>query len=99
MARIQIAVAKISQKSTEAGDSAHDEDPPGPRFTLSQRKLHQPKIEPAHGDQRAAERDPVVEHKMDDAALVDAAELLLIHAEKANVMRQEMPRRRQEQRE
>src|SRR5262245_9588756 len=95
---IEIAVAQIRQKTAEGGNSAKHETPPSTRFGLSQRKLHQPQIQPANGNQRATERHAVVKHKMNNATLVDAAKLLLVHPEEPNVMREKMSCCRQEQR-
>ena len=42
MPRVQVAVTQVSKKAAEAGKTADDEKPPGPRFSLPQWKLGQP---------------------------------------------------------
>jgi hypothetical protein len=52
----------------------------------------EPEIQRSDGDQRSAERDAIVKHEVDDAALVEPAQIARGHAEVFNIMGQKAPR-------
>ncbi len=87
---VEITVTQVGEETAKPGNAAQDKEPPGPRLTLTQGKFRQPHVKRANRDERPAKGDSIVEHEMDHAAIVDAAELFRGNSQKLHVVWQEL---------
>src|SRR5258708_2465113 len=72
---VEVDEAEVAEKPRNPGGARYAERDPRPSFTSSQRAARQPDVDRSRCDERAAERDTIVHHEVDDAAPVKGAEL------------------------
>jgi len=90
MPSVEVTVAEVGEKTTESDDATHQERPPRPSFPLFQRKGRQPEVKHSNPDQGSGETDAIMKHEVDDAAFIDAAQILGRHLQEVRIVRQEM---------
>ena len=82
----RVAIEEIGEEAEKADGAGEEQSPPGPLFTASQREGDEPEVERSDGDEGAPEGDSVVEDEVDDAALMQVAELARLHAKERDVV-------------
>lgn len=97
--RVEVTVTEIGEEAGEADRAAHEQRPPGPHFAVAQRKLGEPQVQHTNSQDRATERDSIVDHEMREPRVGDRVQGFGRHAEELDVVRQEVTGRAQEERE